>query len=147
MVLRRTGALRPTTTSMRGRCECGWRGGNTYPIDWEQVRDHGPDGYDTAAPQEDWNAHTDQVAPVRSPCLSTLHASSSNCARLSELVNDEPLAALRTVGDLEATAAWAGPYATRRIIVAATPDSRVAEALGPTEKVARSRLARYAFLH
>ncbi|MEV6250713.1 hypothetical protein AB0M38_31775 [Streptomyces sp. NPDC051742] len=54
---------RPTATSMRGRCACGWRGKNTYPIDWEKVRaDDDPDAYDTSGPYRDWTTHMDEVA-------------------------------------------------------------------------------------
>ncbi|WP_318212878.1 hypothetical protein [Streptomyces sp. SJL17-1] len=55
---------RPTSTSMRGRCACGWRGEKTYPIDWEKVHeDDDPDVYDTSGPYGDWALlHMDDVA-------------------------------------------------------------------------------------
>ncbi|MFE0737461.1 hypothetical protein [Streptomyces sp. NPDC058855] len=50
--------------------------------------------------------------------------------------------ALRIVGELDAIISSAGPYAARTA-TADIPMPRIAEALGMTEKAARSRLHRY----
>ncbi|WP_435972255.1 hypothetical protein [Streptomyces sp. Qhu_M48] len=44
---------RPTATTMRGRCACGWRGERTFPIDWQQVDHDDLDAYDTSGPERD----------------------------------------------------------------------------------------------
>ncbi|MEU9998082.1 hypothetical protein [Streptomyces sp. NPDC050848] len=139
---------RPTATSMRGRCACGWRGEKTFPIDWEQVRrDDDPDVYDTSGPYEDWAAHMDQVAARQVSLPEDVAGPLRQLReRLDELVDGEPLVALRAVGELEEVITSSGRYAARLISLEDTPVSEVAEALGVTEKVARSRLSRYEFL-
>ncbi|MGO4634937.1 hypothetical protein AB4225_29020 [Streptomyces sp. 2RAF24] len=139
---------RPTATSMRGKCACGWRGEGTYPIDWEQVDRRDRDAYDTAGPLKDWEAHLDDVAArtVSLPddvegLLRTLRE------RLDELVDDAPLVVLKAAGKLETLAADYGSIAARYITGDAVALPEVAEALGTTEKAASSRLAHYTYLN
>ncbi|MEU9994176.1 hypothetical protein [Streptomyces sp. NPDC050848] len=61
-------------------------------------------------------------------------------------MDGEPLVVLRAVGELEEVITSSARYAARLISLEDTPVSEVAEALGVTEKVARSRLSRYEFL-
>ncbi|MFG2645097.1 hypothetical protein ACGFYP_29490 [Streptomyces sp. NPDC048370] len=140
--------IRPTATSMRGRCACGWRAERTYPIDWEQVRrDDDPDVYDTSGLYEDWAAQMEKVA-ARQVALPEDMAGALRQLRerLDELVDGEPLVVLRAVGELEEVITSSARYAARLISLEDTPVPEVAEALGVTEKVARSRLSRYEFL-
>ncbi|SEB57059.1 hypothetical protein [Streptomyces sp. TLI_105] len=66
--------------------------------------------------------------------------------RLDEIVGDEPLVVLKAAGELEAIVASTGPLAAAYVTGDEIPMPRVAEALGMTEKAARSRLAYYEFL-
>ncbi|MFF3775617.1 hypothetical protein [Streptomyces sp. NPDC002232] len=138
---------RPTATAMRGRCACGWRGERTVPLDWEEVGTAGHDAYDVSGPEEDWEAHMDDVATRALPLpddvaglLQTLRE------RLDELVDEEPVVVLRAAEQMEAIVAEYGPLAARYIKGDAVPLPRLAEALGTTEKAAGSRLTHYAYL-
>ncbi|SEE24036.1 hypothetical protein [Streptomyces sp. TLI_105] len=139
---------RPTATSMRGKCACGWRGERAFPLDWKQVLRAGRDAYDVSGPERDWEAHLDDVAARTVPLpgdvtglLRTLRE------RLDELVDDEPLVVLKAAGKLEAIVADHGPIAARYIAGDVTPLPRLTEALGTTEKAAASRLTRYQYLN
>ncbi|MFE3644272.1 hypothetical protein ACFXOM_25275 [Streptomyces sp. NPDC059169] len=138
---------RPTATTLRGRCVCGWRGEGTYPVDWEQVRDDGPGGYDTSGPERDWDEHMDQVAAVALALpddLADLLRRLRGC--LDELLDDAPLAVVKAAGELEAIVTDTGPAAASLVRKAETPLSRIAELLGMTEKEAESRLDHYWYL-
>ncbi|MEV8628602.1 hypothetical protein [Streptomyces sp. NPDC051079] len=143
------GSLRhPTATSMRGKCACGWRGERSFPLDWTQVDRRDRDAYDTSGPEKEWEAHMDDVAARTAPLpddvaglLRTLRE------RLDELVDDEPLIVLKAAGKLEALVADYGPIAARYIARGTIPLPRIAEALGTTEKAARSRLTHYEYLN
>ncbi|GAA3918277.1 hypothetical protein GCM10022244_29380 [Streptomyces gulbargensis] len=139
------GTLRaPTAERMRARCTCGWRGQNTYPIDWNRVQSHRPFAYDTSGPEADWETHMDDVAARTVPVPEDVARLLSQIRRQLEDIEDEqPLVALRIVGELEAIISSAGPYAARTA-TAEIPMPRIAEALGMTEKAALSRLYRYA---
>ncbi|GGT26698.1 hypothetical protein GCM10010222_80590 [Streptomyces tanashiensis] len=139
---------RPTATSMRGKCACGWRGERTVPLDWEQVLRAGREAYDISGPERDWEAHMDDVATGAVPLpddvaglLRTLRG------RLDELVDDEPLLVLRAAEEMEAIVADFGPIAARYIAGDAVPLPRLAEALGTTEKAAGARMAHYRYLN
>ncbi|KOX19598.1 MULTISPECIES: hypothetical protein [unclassified Streptomyces] len=145
---------RPTATSMRGRCACGWRGTKTYPIDWERVReDDDPDAYDITDPYGDWAAHLDGVAERAVALPEDLAGLLRRVReRLDRLWLEEDSARacatmLRACGELEAIVTEVGPEAARAL--AGEQDEAVpavAEALGMTEKAARSRLRHYEHL-
>ncbi|MEU8763829.1 hypothetical protein [Streptomyces sp. NPDC048659] len=146
-----TGELRrPTATSMRGRCACGWRAARAFPIDWQRVDPADLTAYDVSGPLQDWEAHMDEVAAraVRLPedvagLLKRLYE------RLDELVDDEPLTVLRAVDRLEAIVGVYGPMAARLVTGIGEAGGgmvRVAEALGMTEEAAGSRLRHYRYL-
>ncbi|GGV18985.1 hypothetical protein GCM10010275_70740 [Streptomyces litmocidini] len=138
---------RPTATTLRGRCSCGWRGRTTYPIDWEKARGDQADEYDTSGPWADWEGHMDEVA-ARAVSLPENVAGllGKLRERLDEIVGDEPLMVLKAAGELEAIVASASPLAAAYVRGDEIPMPRVAEALGMTEKAARSRLAHYEYL-
>ncbi|MER7912637.1 hypothetical protein [Streptomyces sp. NPDC096068] len=142
------GTLRaPVAARMRGKCACGWRGETDYPIDWELVDRCHPEEYDTSGPEGDWERHMDEVAARMVPLPEDVTGLLSRLReRLSEIDDEDPLAALRVVGELEAMASSIGPYAARRIAFEDVPDEAVAEGLGITEAKARSRLNRYEFM-
>ncbi|ROQ23600.1 hypothetical protein EDD98_7550 [Streptomyces sp. PanSC19] len=136
---------RPTATSMRGRCACGWRGERTFPIDWRQAERDGLDAYDTSGPELDWEAHMDEVAARAVPLPEDVAGLLRQLReRLDELVDDTPLTVLKVAGELEEITAFFGPLATRLLTRAQEiPLSRVAEVLGMTEQAAGSRLRHY----
>ncbi|MEV7279982.1 hypothetical protein [Streptomyces sp. NPDC093111] len=144
-----TGELRrPTATSMRGRCACGWRGEREFPIDWAKVDRADLAAFDVSGPQRDWEVHLDEVEARSVPLpldvadlLKRLHK------RLDELVDDHPLTVLRAVGELETTVDSFALVAAR--YVSGEKDGavpRVAAALGTTEKAAGTLLRRYRYL-
>ncbi|MFJ4338498.1 hypothetical protein [Streptomyces sp. NPDC088915] len=143
------GTLRaPVAARMRGKCDCGWRGEASYPIDWDLVDRHHPEEYDTSGPERDWERHMDEVAARTVPLPEDVTGLLNQlCERLSEIDDKNPLAALRVVGELEAMAASTGPYVARRIAFDDVSDEAVAEGLGITEDKARSRLIRYEFMN
>ncbi|MFG2639874.1 hypothetical protein ACGFYP_02660 [Streptomyces sp. NPDC048370] len=126
---------------------CGWRGGTTYPIDWEQVRrEDGPYAYDTSGPYEDWNGHMDEVAAGQIPLPPDVTGALQLLrARQDELMEEQPPAVLRVARELEDVIASSVPVAARIISLEDTPVLEVAEALGAIEKAAGSCLSRYAF--
>ncbi|MFD0367532.1 hypothetical protein [Streptomyces sp. NPDC059071] len=139
---------RPTATTMRGRCACGWRGTRTFPIDWQEVDRNDLGAYDVSGPQADWEAHLDEVAARTVPLpedvadlLNRLHE------RLDELVDDHPLTVLKAANELESAVALFGPLATR-FLGGGEEDAvaQVAAALGMTEKAAGLRLRHYRYL-
>ncbi|MFI8963040.1 hypothetical protein ACIGO8_13045 [Streptomyces sp. NPDC053493] len=136
---------RPTATTMRGSCACGWRSERTYPIDWRQVDRHNPDAYDVLGPELDWQTHLDEVTARAVPLPEDLAGLLRQLReRLDELVDDSPLTVVKATAELEATVAFFAPLAAR--IVARSmqlPLAHVAEALGMTEQAAGSRLRRY----
>ncbi|MFD3948322.1 hypothetical protein [Streptomyces sp. NPDC058579] len=135
---------RPTAVSLRARCACGWRGEKTYFLDWETVREAGRDLYDTSGPLADWSAHVDQVAALRVPLPGAVtEALAQLRERLDELVDDQPLTALRAAREMEQVVASFAPYAARIVSQEDTPLPEVAQALGMTEKAARSCLSRF----
>ncbi|MFJ4343308.1 hypothetical protein [Streptomyces sp. NPDC088915] len=153
---------RPTAVSMRGRCACGWRGTTRYPIDWETVReDDDPDAYDTSGPYEEWEAHLDDVAGRAVPLPEDLAELLGQVReRLDRLwLKEDKMRAyatmLKTCDDLEAIVAETGPQAARALthehdeVEGEGEDGAVpalAEALGMTEKAARTRLRHYEHL-
>ncbi|MFF8513378.1 hypothetical protein ACF064_35560 [Streptomyces sp. NPDC015492] len=139
---------RPTAASMRGRCACGWRGERIMPLDWERVSSAGHDAYDVSAPEEDWEAHMDDVAtralPLPDDVSGLLRALRE---RLDALVDDNPLLVLKAVQEAEGIVADFGPIAARYLTGDAMPLAQIAEALGTTEKAAGSCLTRYRHLY
>ncbi|MFE7511430.1 hypothetical protein ACFU8I_09420 [Streptomyces sp. NPDC057540] len=138
---------RPAAVEIRGRCACGWRGERTVPLDWQEVESAGHAAYDVSTPEEEWEAHMDDVAARAVPLpddvaglLRTLRE------RLDELVDDEPVMVLKAAEVMGAIVADYGPLAARYIKGDAVPLPRLAEALGTTEKAAGSRLTHYAYL-
>ncbi|MEX0172182.1 hypothetical protein [Streptomyces sp. LMG1-1-1.1] len=142
---------RPTATSMRGRCACGWRGERTYPIDWAKVRrDDNPDAYDTSGPYGDWTAHMDQVADravaLPEDLTGLLHQVRERLDHLL-LEEDQPAAVLKAADELEDIVAWVGPTAARLLTYGQDePTPEIAAALGMTETAARARLLHYEHL-
>ncbi|MFC8896636.1 hypothetical protein [Streptomyces cinereoruber] len=145
---------RPTAVSMRGQCACGWRGTKTYPIGWETVRENDdPDAYDTSGPYEDWKAHLDEVAGRAVALPGDLVVLLGQVReRLDRLwLEEDPArgyaAMLRACGELEAIVAETGPRAARALAREQEESMpAVAEALGMTEKAARTRLLHYEYL-
>ncbi|MFF5638668.1 hypothetical protein [Streptomyces sp. NPDC012825] len=145
---------RPTAISMRGRCACGWRGAKRYVIDWEKVReDDDPDTYDTSGPYGEWKAHLDDVAGRAVALPKDLAALLGQVReRIDRMwLEDDTTrgyaAMLRVCGALEAIVTETGPEAARAL--AREHDEAmpaVAEALGMTEKAARTRLLHYEHL-
>ncbi|MET9932453.1 MULTISPECIES: hypothetical protein [unclassified Streptomyces] len=141
---------RPTAVSTRGRCACGWRGTKTYVIDWETVReDDDPDAYDASSPYGDGEAHLDEVSGRAATLPEDLAELLGQVrGRLDRLwLEEDETRAYATMpkacDGLGAIVAEIGPAAVRALAREQDEDgsmSAVAEALGTTEKAARTRL-------
>ncbi|MGW2017046.1 hypothetical protein [Streptomyces sp. NPDC001927] len=135
---------RPTAVSLRARCACGWRGEEIYVLDWEKVREDGRDLHDTSGPLANWSAHMDQVAALRVPLPEAVTEALAQLRKLlDELVDDQPLTALRAAREMEQVVTSFAPYVARIVAQEDTQLPEVAEALGVTEKAAHSCLSRF----
>ncbi|MEE1808111.1 hypothetical protein [Streptomyces sp. BE133] len=92
----------PLATELRGACSCGWRGSTRYPFDWEAVDRRRSYLADTSGPEHDWDTHITEVQARTVPVPADLTTLLDQVEeRLTALVADEPLAALRAVAALE----------------------------------------------
>ncbi|WP_037708961.1 hypothetical protein [Streptomyces griseus] len=134
---------RPLADRMRAVCACGWSGERTYPIDWKRVRPREPYHYDTSGPERDWEDHTRRInaAAVQLP-EDVARLISRIRERLDDIEGDDPLTALRIVGELDSVVEVNGSYATR-LATRKHTDEEIATALGATEKALNTRLRRY----
>ncbi|SEB61683.1 hypothetical protein [Streptomyces sp. TLI_105] len=138
---------RPTATTMRGRCSCGWRSATTYPIDWEKARGDEVDEYDTSGPWADWEGHTDEVtARTLPPPEGVAGLLGQLRERLDEVVGEKAARGVEGGRGAGAIVASAGPLATAYVTGDETSMRQAAEALGTTEKAARSCLSHYEYL-
>ncbi|MFJ8858147.1 hypothetical protein ACIRD8_06885 [Streptomyces sp. NPDC102451] len=135
----------PSATELRGTCSCGWRGSATYPIDWSAVDRRRPYMADTSEPEADWETHIAEVTSRTVPVPADLTALLDQIeARLTSLVADEPLAALRAAAALERLTRRVATDAAFSFDTGDGPEwGAVAQALGVSEKTARSRVTRY----
>ncbi|MEU6986512.1 hypothetical protein ABZ946_24285 [Streptomyces sp. NPDC046324] len=135
----------PRAGRIRARCSCGWRADASYPVDWDQVVRRQPFLYDTSAPEEDWQAHLDDVEARSVPLpveITDLLAALQQ--QLERLADEAPLAALKAVGELDTLSASSGATAAYLAVRGdRIPWQMIAEGLGTTEAEARSRLHRY----
>ncbi|WP_143060347.1 hypothetical protein [Streptomyces sp. TLI_105] len=133
----------PLAERMRAVCACGWHGETTYPIDWTQVSHRAPYLYDTSGPEKDWENHTRQVTAQAVPLPEDVARLLSQLReRLDEIEDDDPLTALRIVGELDSIVDTNGSYSAR-LATDKHPDGEIAAALGSTEKATAARLRRY----
>ncbi|MFJ3906300.1 hypothetical protein [Streptomyces sp. NPDC090025] len=133
----------PKAEVLRGRCTCGWRGAETYPVDWDDVDRRAPYLHDTSGPERDWERHMDEVAagaPAMPEDVEVLVRTLRD--RIVDIEGDDPLTALRIAVVLEAVALPAGEYAAREA-ARKHSEREIAVALGMTEDAASSRLRRY----
>lgn len=135
----------PLAIALRGSCSCGWRGTNRYPLDWQEVTDAGgPDLYDTAGPEADWDQHIDDIEARTVPVPDDITALLAQLrTRLDALAADAPLAALKVIGALERTSADTVRAAAYAVHTDEQPWDMIATALGLTEADARALVMRY----
>ncbi|MFE7402526.1 hypothetical protein [Streptomyces sp. NPDC057557] len=136
----------PIATELRGACSCGWRGSPRYPLDWEVVDRRRPYLADTSGPEGDWDTHITEVQARTVPVPADLTALLDQAEeRLTALVADEPMAALRAVAALQRLTDRVAVDAAFCVDTADGPRwDTVAQALGISEQAARSRLTHYA---
>ncbi|MCX5112687.1 hypothetical protein OOK13_30345 [Streptomyces sp. NBC_00378] len=135
----------PVATELRGACSCGWRGTPRYLLDWEAVERRNPYPYDTSGPEGDWDAHINdvQARTVSLPVDLTALLDQVE-TRLTALITDEPLAAIRAAATLERMTQRVAEDAVYSLDTADGPEwDTVAQALGVSRRGARSRLTRY----
>lgn len=135
----------PAAAELRAVCSCGWRGTTRYPLDWTGADRRHPYTYDTTGPEADWDTHLAEVRTRTVPVPADLAALIDQLdRRLTTLVSEEPLAALRAAAVLERLAATTATDAALRIDPPDAQWETVARALGISEQAARARLTRYA---
>ncbi|WP_405681856.1 hypothetical protein [Streptomyces sp. NBC_00057] len=136
----------PIATELRGACSCGWRGSTRYPLDWEAVDRRRPYLADTSGPEGDWDTHITEVQARTVPVPADLTVLLDQVEkRLTDLVADEPLAALRAVAVLERLTERVATDAAFSVDTVDGPQwGTVAQVLGISEQAARSRLTHYA---
>lgn len=138
---------RPRATTARAACACGWRGGATYPIDWEEVDRAGfrEEPY-IEGPQDDWERHIDEVEARTVPLPEEVAALLDRVReQLESLAVDAPIAALRAVAELERTTKIAARNAACMAEADELSWETIGTGLGLSEKEARSRLSHYTF--
>ncbi|MFE6713889.1 hypothetical protein [Streptomyces sp. NPDC057695] len=132
----------PRAVRMRAVCACGWHGETTYPIDWGRVDHRDPHRYDTSGPERDWEDHTRHVNAAAVPVPEDVATLLSQLRARLEDMEDQPLTALRIIGELDSIIAIHGSYTARHAAAEHSPEE-IATALGATEKAADARLRRY----
>ncbi|GLF92629.1 hypothetical protein [Streptomyces yaizuensis] len=138
----------PLAPFVRGACSCGWRGVPRHPVNWAEVEEDGPYGFDTSGPQDDWWLHIDEVEARSVPLPTGLADLLEQLGeQLHTLAGDAPLAALRAAATLERTLRETGR--TAALLVEADANSgevsweSIGTALGLTREDARSRVWHY----
>ncbi|MCZ0978755.1 hypothetical protein O1L60_04405 [Streptomyces diastatochromogenes] len=133
----------PLAERMRAVCACGWYGERAYPIDWTRVPHREPHLYDTSGPEKDWENHTRQVNARTVPLPEDIARLLSQLReRLDEIEDDDPLTALRIIGELDSIVDINSSYLAR-LATRKHTDEEIAAALGSTEKATTARLRRY----
>ncbi|WP_330300303.1 hypothetical protein [Streptomyces sp. NBC_00503] len=139
---------RPHAAGARAACACGWRGGTTYPIDWDAVDRVSRYEPVIDGPEGDWDEHIEDVESrtVQLPAeLATLLQRVED--HLLDLAADAPLAALRAVAALERATKRAARIAACNAKDDELSDEVIATALGLAADKAGSRLIHYALRH
>ena len=133
----------PRATHLRGSCSCGWRGEHRYAIDCDRAAD-GPYDADPKGPHDDWVQHIEHVSERSVPLPVTLAGLLAEVdQQLTALAADAPLAALRAVAELERTTKRIGREAAHHAEADELSWEAIGQALGLTERDARSRLINY----
>ncbi|MFI9649350.1 hypothetical protein ACIHAA_24010 [Streptomyces sp. NPDC052040] len=134
---------RPRAAACRGACACGWRG-RSHRIDWDRVTDGRLDEVDVSGPYDDWCEHIRAVERRTVPLPRDLDETIEQLeTRLTTLVRQAPMAALRAVVRLERLAASAGRDAACAAEADEVPPETVGEALGLSADSAGSLLTAY----
>ncbi|ANH89901.1 MULTISPECIES: hypothetical protein [unclassified Streptomyces] len=134
---------RPRAAAYRGACSCDWRGPD-HPVDWDDIGDGGLEDLDVGAAHDDWSAHIDAVdrraVPVPEEIAEALVRLE---ARLSRLVDQAPVAALRAVRQLEQLTRDIGHEAAYAAEADELSAETIGQGLGISAGAARSRLTGY----
>ncbi|MGW4688493.1 hypothetical protein ACWEPM_26860 [Streptomyces sp. NPDC004244] len=134
----------PKAAYVRAACSCGWRGEQSYPIDWDVDEELLPFSMDTSGPRDDWGKHITGVEAQAVPLPAGLKDLLAQVdAELEKLADRNPLAALRAVALLEQTAAHAGATAAYHLELDQVPDEQIAAGLCISPAKALSRILRY----
>ncbi|MFE7106783.1 hypothetical protein ACFU98_09605 [Streptomyces sp. NPDC057575] len=130
----------PVATELRGACSCGRRGTPRYPLDREAVERRNPYLHDTSGSEGDWDAHINDVqaraVPLPVDLITLLDQAET---RLTVLIADEPLAAIRVAATLERMTQRVAEDAVYSLDTVDGPEwGAVALALGVSRRAARS---------
>jgi len=135
----------PRASDIRGGCSCGWRGTSLYPIDWVELGER-PHQADTPGPRDDWLGHIHQVQARTVPVPEELAELLQRLdGKLTGLVDDAPVAALRVVAMLESTAGQVGTDAADALSEDDVSWQAIGDALGTSADEARERVWQYRY--
>ena len=135
---------RPLAVGLRAACECGWRGERMRPLDWNnQEGSEGSDvGLTPTGPYGDWLAHIDDLRGTTVPQrVRELVAALS--AKLGEMADERPIAALEAIGTLEAVTRHRGRAAAETARERDITWDAIGRALGITRQAAFQRFAKH----
>ncbi|MGW5611484.1 endonuclease/exonuclease/phosphatase family protein [Streptomyces sp. NPDC003753] len=134
---------RPKAAAVRGSCSCGWRG-QSYPIDWTQMKDDRLDELDVSGPYDDWLEHIRTVERQTVPLPADLAQVMDQLEEhLTALAEQAPAAALKAVARLERLAVSAGREAACAAEADELSPETIGKALGVSAARARSRMTHY----
>ncbi|MFK0257944.1 hypothetical protein [Streptomyces sp. NPDC090445] len=134
----------PRATRVRAACSCGWRGEQSYPIDWDVDEELLPVSLDTGGPQDDWQEHIAGIEAGAVPLPAGLQELLVQVdAELEKLTDCDPLAALRAVAVPERCIARTAGTAAYHLMQDQVPDDRIAAGLGISPGKVLGRMLRY----
>ncbi|MBO8196447.1 hypothetical protein ITI46_33155, partial [Streptomyces oryzae] len=133
---------RPQAAWVRAACACGWRGESRFPIGQGQLGAHGD--FDVSGARKEWSRHIRDVERRSVPLPVGLAERLEQLGdELLALADQAPLAAVRAVGELERLTTDVGHLAAQNIHADEISWKAAGEALGLSEREARSRIVRY----
>ncbi|MGP3988866.1 hypothetical protein [Streptomyces sp. 3N207] len=133
---------RPRAAWVRAACACGWRGERRFPVEPDQLGGRGD--FDDSGARQEWRRHIREVELRSVPLPVGLAEKLEQLGdELLALADQAPLAAVRAVGELERLTVDVGHLAARNIHADEIPWDAAGEALGLSEREARSRIIRY----
>lgn len=134
------GADGPRAVGVRGACGCGWRGGQTHPIDFGD--DEKTAGWESrTGPFADWEYHVAQAEGVVPYDVEQMLTALRR--RIEELAEQRPVTALHAAARVERLAPELARHAARSARRGLVSWETIGRALGTSRQAAHERFARH----
>jgi hypothetical protein len=134
------GADGPRAVTVRGACECGWRGAETHPI--HRGDDEATEGYDErTGPYADWEYHVTLVEGAVPQDVEQMLAALQR--RVEELSERQPVTALRVAARIEKAAPRCSLSAVRAARRGLVSWETIGRAFHTSRQAAHERFARH----